>query len=191
MGQRLVIHAMVDGKELANVYYHWSGYTFSAIQVVSNIIKLDESYAHLRPGIEAEYEEWRDYIVTLFGLSGAGYPASDKRSPMPGHPQAISRNEGFIATDEEEMLYQTGWSEGDVMMYFDTQTVDFEVIFLPDEFDFDFEDEDDHNDHNVFVIDSLESLISIPFDRFDALRAIPSDTDIIELKYGVYYGTIR
>ena len=110
---------------------------------------------------------------------------------MPGHPQAISRNEGFIATDEEEMFYQTGWSEGDVTMSFDTQTVDFEVIFLPDEFDFDFEDEDDHNDHNVFVIDSLESLISIPFDRFDALRAIPSDTDIIELKYGVYYGTIR
>ena len=31
MGQRLVVDIELNGKTLANVYYHWSGYTSNAI----------------------------------------------------------------------------------------------------------------------------------------------------------------
>ena len=39
MGQRLVVSVQNKGKELATVYYHWGGYTVSALYEVSKLVK--------------------------------------------------------------------------------------------------------------------------------------------------------
>ena len=38
MGQRLVISVEKDERKLCNIYYHWSGYTYSALYETQKVI---------------------------------------------------------------------------------------------------------------------------------------------------------
>ena len=48
MGQRLVITLRKDNREIAKIYYHWSGYTISAYQEARDLLR------HIDPNGDVE-----------------------------------------------------------------------------------------------------------------------------------------
>lgn len=129
MGQRLVITIKNKERELAAIYYHWSAYTYSALCRTKDVI--DCLYNHrdetehemlLRlikfleatgGGIRARTEEF-EYIQEL-------YPSETFKT------DDYSRNCGLIALSKEGIADLQYWSEGDVYINLDSDTIDFSV----------------------------------------------------------------
>ena len=105
MGQRLNIEMKSKGKVVANCYYHWSAYTMTALQLTKEIISNFDD-------IKVDDDVKR--AVKLLELTGAGY--SD-------------RDNGLIATTEEEMNDTRYWEEGRVTIDMDNKIFDFNVFF--------------------------------------------------------------
>lgn len=131
MGQRLLVTVRSQGKDLCNIYYHWSAYTRSALYETRDILDCiynhdDESESELLlrlirfcekngGGISngPEGEEWK-YIQNL-------YPSEVFKA------EGISRNYGLISLSEKEMAESQCWSEGDVIIDLDEEMVNFGV----------------------------------------------------------------
>lgn len=132
MGQRLVVTVRSQGKDLCNIYYHWSAYTMSALYTTKEILDCiynheDESESELLlrlirfceengGGISngPNGDEWK-YIQNL-------YPNEVFKAEM------ISRNNGLISLSEKEMAESQYWSEGDVIINLDEDEVNFGVF---------------------------------------------------------------
>jgi len=131
MGQRLVVSVEKSKRKLCNIYFHWSGYTYSALLETKKIINCiynhkDEAESELLlrlihfceengGGISngCDGDEWK-YIQNL-------YPNEEFKA------EGISRNNGLISLSEKEMEESQYWSEGDVYINLDTDQVDFQV----------------------------------------------------------------
>lgn len=127
MGQRLVITLEQNDKAVAAIYYHWSAYTYSALEETKSVIdciynKEDEPInmtllrliQHLEAnggGIRGNDEEFA-YIKSL-------YPNAEFKT------DGYSRNNGIIALSPQGITDLRGWSEGDVYINLDTDQVDF------------------------------------------------------------------
>jgi hypothetical protein len=127
MGQRLVITLEQNDKAVAAIYYHWSAYTYSALQETKRVIDciynkenetLDRMLLrlihHLEDnggGIRGSDEEF-EYIKSL-------YPNAEFKT------EGYSRNDGIIALSQQGMTDLRSWSEGDVYINLDTDQVDF------------------------------------------------------------------
>lgn len=127
MGQRLVITIEKNEKPLAKIYYHWSAYTYSALletrkvirciynhkdetekEMLLRLIRFCEANGGGIKGAETEF----DYICKM-------YPNETFKT------ENYSRNEGLIALSKEGMGDLQYWSEGDVYIKLDDDTVDF------------------------------------------------------------------
>ena len=140
MGQRLNIEMKTKGKVVANCYYHWSAYTRSALQLTKEIISNFDS-------IQDNDDVKR--AVKLLESTGAGY--SD-------------RNDGLIATSEEEMKNTRYWEEGRVTIDMDNKTFDFNVFFTG----YDEEDTKDVLEEYPDVVRYDDfPLENIPFEKID------------------------
>ena len=126
MGQRLVISIEKEKRTLCSIYYHWSGYTGSALEETRKVInciynKKDETdkemLLRLIHFIESEGGcirgciEERDYIQSLY--------------PNETFSNDGGRNNGLIALSEEGIRDLKSWSEGDVFIQLDDDMVDF------------------------------------------------------------------
>ena len=83
MGERLVIEIKEDNKRVATCYYHWSGFTRSALELCETVLK--------------ELDEGKSYMEAL-KATGAAFPGVD-------------RNEGLIDTEKEKMENSIYWAE--------------------------------------------------------------------------------
>lgn len=71
MGQRLNIEIVKNGEILANAYYHWSGFSNSAINLTEKIIK---NFEYIKKYRVEEYIENKDllFAIRLLEETGAG-----------------------------------------------------------------------------------------------------------------------
>lgn len=130
MGQRLVITIKNGDEDLAKIYYHWSAYTFSALLETKKIINCiynhqGETISEMKlrlikfleengGGIKGEQSEF-DYIKKM-------YPKEIFKE------DGYSRNNGLIALSEKGMQELQDWSEGDIIIDIDTDTVENTVF---------------------------------------------------------------
>lgn len=129
MGQRLVVTIEKGEKQLAKIYYHWSGYTYSALFETKKII--DCIYNH-----EDETEkELQLRLIRFCEKNGGGITGNVEyheheyiQSLFPNETfktEEIDRNNGLIALSEKGMNGLQDWSEGDVFINLNRDKVDF------------------------------------------------------------------
>lgn len=143
MGQRLNIQIEMDipnsseSKVLANAYYHWSGYTSSAYELVKQI---------------ADSDYWKDdctimdpveKAIILLEVTGAGLTKDEFTDTYPESHYKLStdRDLGLIAISEAGMLETQNWEEARVTINLSTNMIDMGGVYYLDEVDEEDEDE--------------------------------------------------
>ena len=158
MGQRLIIKNNFNGTTRSAIYYHWSAYTFEAIEEIKSLVSKVFWSMKVQPSElpNLSTEQHLD-IACLKAVSGI--PEHSKRSidyinsllPEPYDNSNVHRNNGLIAFDEVGQKYLIDWGEGMVTINWvidtnsevdlDKTTFDFDVFFnvnekeLPDNWD--------------------------------------------------------
>ena len=133
MGQRLNIEIRKDDKVLANAYYHWSGYTSSALVLTSEILKNIDNVNFNNDVVKA---------VKLLEVTGAGLTKSefgflsdDIRNIA--FKSAIDRTDGLIAISEKGISDTQYWEEAKVEIHLDTKNIKLELYWDSTEDDYD------------------------------------------------------
>lgn len=138
MGQRLVItvrdHA---GDKVAALYYHWSAYTTSALEVAKNLdAKVQEILADFPSFPDYTSEELLDAILSAAesmggGIDGGAVDYTNKeylyaRRLLPNHTflENPDRNEGLVAFSEKAMEDLGCWAEGNAVLYVEDGELD-------------------------------------------------------------------
>lgn len=143
MGQRLNIQIEMDipdsneSKVLANAYYHWSGYTSSAYELVKMIA--DSEYWNDNCTIMDPVEK----AIRLLEVTGAGLCPDELTDTYntPKYKLTTGRNSGLIAISEEGINNTVYWEEARVTINLTTKMVDMGGVYYLDEVDEEDEDE--------------------------------------------------
>ena len=177
MGQRLNIEITKGDKVIANAYYHWSGYTSSALELINIIVgfynskcKEFDSYDDLfkasvlllSTGAGFTKESY-EYIINYSNNFNNVFKSIDTKYLF----MATSRDDGLIGLTEHEINETRNWEEARVSFDLDSLTIDFNALFYSsiEEYKNDYccDDEDDINLKN-FDLDV--DIHSIPISRF-------------------------
>ena len=134
MGQRLNIQFENNTGVLANAYYHWSGYTSSAMLLTNKIISSDL--------IDDTSISNKVKAVKLLELTGAGLTRDEFNDDFPSHlyKESKDRNEGLIAISKEGIEETQSWEEARVTINLDTNKINFRVYWESNCDDYDPED---------------------------------------------------
>lgn len=125
MGQRLNIEIVSNGELLANSYYHWSGYSNTAIIMTEGII---EEYKRRKDGNKGPL-----FAIRLLESTGAGAVDPERFQEILKMPdvrlqKCKGRNEGMIDIEPKEMQDNRAWEEGRVTIDIAKETFDFDVL---------------------------------------------------------------
>lgn len=170
MGQRLNIQIEMnipdssESKVLANAYYHWSGYTSSAYELVKQIA--DSEYWNDNCTIMDPVEK----AIRLLEVTGAGLTKDEFTEAYPESKYKLStnRNDGLIAISEEGILETQCWEEARVTINLSTNMVDMGgVYFLDEEFEEDAEFDAEDIQKALADIPELEYDLHTSIDDFD------------------------
>ena len=134
MGQRLNIQFEDNTGVLANAYYHWSGYTSSAMLLTNQIISSDL--------IDDTSISNKVKAVKLLELTGAGLTKDEFNDDFPSHlyKESKDRTNGLIAISKEGIEETQSWEEARVTIDLDTNEINFRVYGESDSDDYDPED---------------------------------------------------
>ena len=123
MGQRLNIQFEDNTGVLANAYYHWSGYTSSAMLLTNKIISSDL--------IDDTSISNKVKAVKLLELTGAGLTRDEFNDDFPSHlyKESKDRSEGLIAISKEGIEETQSWEETRVTIDLDTNEINFRVYW--------------------------------------------------------------
>ena len=146
MGQRLIIKNNFNGTTRSAIYYHWSAYTFEAIEVIkqlgSDVFWVMKVQSSKLPNLSL-----KQHLDVACLKAVSGIPEHSKSSidyinsllPEPFDNSNVNRNDGLIAFDETGQKYLIDWGEGFVTINWviDTNgeidlnktTFDFDVFF--------------------------------------------------------------
>lgn len=201
MGQRLVVTIEKNEKSIAKIYYHWSGYTGGSLYVTRDIVNC--IYNH-------KDETEKEMLLRLIrfcenrggGIDGgvdstAGQYIREMYPNETFKSEHISRNDGLIALNEEDMLEMQRMSEGDVYINLDEDKVDFCVYSgyeSLDEYnkerkswDEDFEDltvkDLDYVDYDlgIFYVDEIDDLLHAFEKAEDNQNVLLFRSEVVEL----------
>lgn len=134
MGQRLNIEIVKNGRVLANSYYHWSGFSNSAINLVIQII---QNYEYIKKYNVEKYIKNQDLLlaIRLLEETGAGLNNTDiARNILKDETMNLKlkecqgRNEGIIGIIQEDIEETRAWEEGRVSIDIENKKIDFDVI---------------------------------------------------------------
>lgn len=164
MGQRLNIEMYLNGATQATAYYHWSGYTSSALRLTKMILENQEKIQHENATIRA---------VRLLEVTGAHLTEDEVKEVnrlVPNEDFAIakSRNDGLIAITNQGIEDTRDWEEGRVEIDLDNQVINFSVIWSDDKENYleEYEKEEEDYAHMPIVSYAFEA---IPFEEFPCL----------------------
>jgi hypothetical protein len=126
MGQRLIVTIKKDNEDLAKIYFHWSAYTYSALLETKKIINC--IYNHE----DETVKELQLRLIKFIENNGGGIKGdeSEFKYIQNLYPNEVfktlnySRSYGLIALSKEGMKDLQDWSEGDVVIDLDTDTVE-------------------------------------------------------------------
>lgn len=171
MGQRLVVTLERKGKAIANAYYHWSAYTRCAIDITNTILDTYTSISN-----KTDFKNDVDLALYLFKATEAGLTTDEMEYVKTNYPEipeenlfpAINRNCGLVAVSEDAMAHSEEWSEGDVYIDLDNETVAFGVTFYEAENREDFKaflaEEFQFNEDDIKHV--MDSLVTVPVDIY-------------------------
>lgn len=146
MGQRLIIKNNFNGTTRSAIYYHWSAYTFEAIEVIKQLVS-DVFWAmkvqpNELPNLSTEQHLDLACLKAVSGIPECSQPSIDYVNsllPEPYDNSNVHRNEGLIAFDEAGQKSLIDWGEGMVTINWvidtnsevdlDKTTFDFDVFF--------------------------------------------------------------
>lgn len=134
MGQRLVVTVKRDDEDVCKVYYHWSAYTTSALLETKKILDFLNEHRY------APKKELQLQLIRFCEKNGGGIDGFDRENIQKLFPKekfkadGYSRNEGLIALSEDGMDDMQKWSEGDVEINLDNDTVYFDVLWVCNDF---------------------------------------------------------
>lgn len=180
MGQRLNAEIHYGDKCLANAYYHWSGYTSSAIYIAERIISFFLDLKEDDPHLLATEDDRTLTAILILEATGAGMANSDHTEAMESDElstavkhyefkEATSRNDGLIGLTERQMNITRQWEEGRVTIDISNETVNFDCWV------FDTNEEYDkwYSDPDALSMDRRDKLpelkldpTEIPFGKF-------------------------
>jgi hypothetical protein len=131
MGQRLNIEIRTNEKQLANCYYHWSGYTATSLGLTTKIIDAFVSDDSIKPTV--------DGAIALLRLTGAEFNQSAWDAAYqagfvcsPNAPECKGRNAGLIAVTKKEMDETRKWEEGRIEINLESNTFRFDCAYKMD-----------------------------------------------------------
>ena len=146
MGQRLIIKNNFNGTTRSTIYYHWSAYTFEAIEVIKQLVSNVFWSMKVQP-TELPNLSLEQHLDLACLKAVSGIPEHSKSSidyinsllPEPFDNSNVNRNDGLIAFDETSQKYLIDWGEGFVTINWvidtngeidlDKTTFDFDVFF--------------------------------------------------------------
>lgn len=188
MGQRLVITIHAFDEDIAKIYYHWSAYTTSVLQEAKDIVD-NVNWFNATSKDELILRITRQLEECGGGVNIRDREAFKKKYPNETFKDDINRNYGLIAITDDGMGELEYWSEGDLTIDFDEETVYNEVMFTyvsDEEFRQEMADsgyEDDDIDKNI------KQLLFDPTEvRFFALDSAIETLD--GLQFCHYFGQI-
>lgn len=137
MGQRLNLQIEMDipdrseSKVLANAYYHWSGYTSSAYELVKMLA--DSPYCCE----ECTFTDTVEKAIRLLEATGAGLTEDEFTDTYPESKYKLStdRSAGLIAISEKGIKDTQYWEEARVTINLSTGMVDMGGVYYLDEVD--------------------------------------------------------
>ena len=172
MGQRLNIEIVDSSGCIANAYYHWSAYTYSAMQLVEWIMEW-----YFDRGIPLTVLET---AVALLQVTGAGFDDYEMQYIEENYKHVFDeiglrhstdRNSGLLAISKKGIEDTERWEEGRVTINLDSETIDFNVVWFDDEDSYNDGQEDDLAFSKLPVMDDF-SFENIPFSDFWRVREI-------------------
>ena len=136
MGQRLNIQIEANDtdtnetKVLANCYYHWSGYTSSAMELVNEMVNSGVYNLDILDPVEK--------AIRLLEATGAGLAGNELTDTYNEHKYriAISRNMGLIAISEEGTNRVAEWEESRVTINLTTGSINMSDMFYDETYKF-------------------------------------------------------
>lgn len=175
MGQRLNIEITNNGEVLANAYYHWSGFTNSALDLTDTILNnIDEIQSdnvidraiHLLESTNAQLtQKERAYAVETLGLTNLA--TSNNKTP-------IDRNDGLIAVSESGMKETRDWEEARVTLDLSEKTIYMNIHSIESKEEFIGEVNPDGNnlktEYDKLPICDINLDDDVPFENFDELK---------------------
>lgn len=149
MGQRLNIEIVKNGKVLANSYYHWSGYSNSAVNMVVQII---QEYEYIKKYKVEKYIKNQDLLlaIRLLEETGAGLNDIDMtRNILKDETMNLKlkkcqgRDEGIIGITQKDIEETRYWEEGRISIDIENKKIDFGVIneYTEEELNYDYDEE--------------------------------------------------
>ena len=171
MGQRLNIEIWDDNKCLANAYYHWSAYTDSACDLVSEILNAMKEM----PGEVTTY-----YAIKLLEATGAGLENDKEKEFAAKHclvsdfKKCTGRNDGLIAVTDDGIESTRRWEEYRVTIYLNQRRINFENV---DVYRSQWEWNDYIREYEIDIVQNMENLprlnydlTNISFDQFHTFK---------------------
>ena len=129
MGQRLNIQIEANDTDtnetvvLANCYYHWSGYTSSAMELVNEIVDSGIYNLDILDPVEK--------AIRLLEATGAGLAEDELTDTYntPKYKVSTNRNDGLIAISEEGTNRVAEWEESRVTINLTTGSINMSDMF--------------------------------------------------------------
>ena len=165
MGQRLNIQIEANDtdtnetKVLANCYYHWSGYTSSAMELVNEIVESGIYNLDILDPVEK--------AIRLLEATGAGLAEDELTDTYntPKYKVSTDRDLGLIAVSEKGINETTKWEESRVTINLTTGSINMSDMF------YDETDEFSSAGYETYVknLYELKADLNSSFNTFHAL----------------------
>lgn len=121
MGQRLVITVRKEREDIAKIYFHWSGYSVSALEETRALLKeigtKEENIKKLQFNIIRACESMGGGIDGGAGSEEFSYVCN--MFPNVNFKGGPNRNFGLVALSERGMSEMQRWSEGNIVIDLD------------------------------------------------------------------------
>lgn len=121
MGQRLVITVRKEKKDIAKIYFHWSGYSASALEETRSLLKeidiKEEDIKKLQFNIIRACESMGGGIDGGAGSAEFSYVCN--MFPNVNFKEDPNRNCGLVALSENDMEEMQLWSNGNIVIDLD------------------------------------------------------------------------
>ena len=184
MGQRLNIEFYVNNKAIANCYYHWSGFSDSAMAHTQCLIHHLQDYDFSN----MPEDEVKFIVIRTLEDFGARLSEADIEEARKLYPERkfsnedMNRNEGLIGITQHSMDITRNWEEARVNIFLTRRRFEIEGIFYYS----DEEEIKDFYDHTEEEVENLkQNLFKIPteeieFERVDEIENYVNNMNYIE-----------
>ncbi len=183
MGQRLNVEIVEDGKTLANAYYHWGGYTDSALAATKAILNHinttktmpDNTQSELCDKYNACFSPEKTSIIEAIKMlesTEAGLASNEKvwaKTNIKDYDNhiftnCIDRNVGIISISPEEIQKTRDVEEARVTIDMTNKTIEFDVISIYSKEHYEADYDNDFNSLDLY--NRPIDFNRIPFDEF-------------------------